>query len=77
MKMTNIRFGYNKKNVKKGKVDWERAGKQGGNWERSRELGTETIHFKLARVIKRVLKPCDPKVCQSKLEMGTNIIMVS
>ncbi len=44
--------------------------KQGGRGK-SRELGTETTHFKLARINKRVLKPCDPKVCQSKLEMGT------
>ena len=29
------------------------------------ELGAETIHFKLARINKRVLQPCDPKVCQS------------
>ena len=45
MMMTDIRFGYNKKNVKKGRVDWERTEKQGGNWERSRELGTETNLF--------------------------------
>ena len=40
---------------------------QATGWEREeQETRDRATHFKLARINKRVLKPCDPKVCQSK-----------
>ena len=59
MKKTDIRFGYNKKHVKnrwESMVDWERTDRKQGGRGKSRELGTETTHFKLTEINKRVFK---------------------
>ena len=51
------------------RVDLGKDRKSGG-WEREQQ-GTQ---FKLVRVNKSVLEHYDPKVCQSKLEMGKYVL---